>query len=96
MINYVVYPLKKCFFALALRALQEFWCRGSSSVKYSTMLLTQLLTSFTATGIITLVITHLHVDSILWLMWGYHWIIAWPIAFAVTRWIGPIYAKIFS
>jgi hypothetical protein len=60
-------------------------------------LLTQLLTSFTATGIITLVVTHMHQDSlsIEWLLWFLHWLVAWPIAFSTVRWIAPVYQKFF-
>jgi len=56
------------------------------------LLLLQFLNSFTATGVITFVITHLHADLIAWYLWFLHWIIAWPIAFVTLRWIGPYYA----
>ena len=61
-----------------------------------TLLLTQLATSFTATGLITFTVTHLHADLVSWLLWFWHWIIAWPIAFITIKWIAPYYAKIIN
>lgn len=61
-------------------------------------LLTQLLTSFTATGIITFVVTHMHMDHffVQWFLWSWHWFVAWPIAFVTVRWIAPVYQKFFK
>jgi hypothetical protein len=61
-------------------------------------LILQLITSVTATGIITFTVTHMHMDSyyIQWILWFTHWLVAWPIAFAVTRWIAPLYASIIT
>lgn len=56
----------------------------------------QLLTSLTATGMITFTVTHLHADLVSWLLWFWHWIIAWPIAFVTIRWIGPFYARVIK
>ena len=61
-------------------------------------LLTQLLTSLTATGLITFTVTHMHQDSftLQLALWLVHWIVAWPIAFSTVRWIAPIYYKLLS
>ena len=58
----------------------------------------QLLTSFTATGIITFVVTHMHMDNffVQWLLWAWHWAVAWPIAFVTIRWIAPQYKKLLD
>lgn len=62
------------------------------------LFLVQLLASFTATGIITLVVTHMHQDtfSIQWYLWFLHWVVAWPIAFSTIRWIAPVYQQIIK
>jgi hypothetical protein len=62
------------------------------------LLLTQLLTSFTATGIITLVVTHMHQAEfeIQWALWLLHWLVAWPIAFTTVRWIAPQYQQLLK
>ncbi len=62
------------------------------------LLLNQLLTSLTATGVITFVVTHMHMDqfSVQWFLWLWHWIVAWPIAFVTVRWIAPVYQKILK
>jgi hypothetical protein len=57
------------------------------------VLVLQLLTSFTATGLITFTVTHLHAELVSWLLWSLHWIIAWPIAFVTIRWIAPVYSR---
>jgi hypothetical protein len=59
-------------------------------------LVTQLAASFVATGLITFTVTHLHADLIAWSLWALHWLIAWPIAFAVTRWLAPQIRKILD
>jgi hypothetical protein len=58
----------------------------------------QLLTSFTATGMITFTVTHLHMDDfhVQWLLWAWHWVVAWPIAFSTIRWIAPQYKKLLD
>ncbi len=58
----------------------------------------QLLTSFTATGMITFTVTHMHMDDfrVQWLLWAWHWAVAWPIAFATIRWIAPQYKKLLD
>lgn len=63
-------------------------------VEKITILIVQLLTSFTATGLITFVVTHLHVPLMSWGLWMLHWVLAWPIAFVTVRWIAPYYQKI--
>jgi hypothetical protein len=60
------------------------------------ILFVQLLTSFTATGLITFVVTHLHAELVSWFLWVWHWIIAWPIAFITIRWIAPVYYKLIE
>jgi hypothetical protein len=46
--------------------------------------------------LITFTVTHLHADLIAWSLWALHWLIAWPIAFAVTRWLAPQIRKILD
>jgi len=62
------------------------------------LLLLQLLTSLTATGLITFTVTHMHSESfhIQWMLWILHWLVAWPIAFITIRWIAPIYKKLLG
>jgi hypothetical protein len=62
------------------------------------ILILQLLTSLTATGLITFTVTHLHMEIfyVQWLLWLLHWIVAWPIAFTTIRWIAPQYKKIID
>lgn len=60
------------------------------------LLAVQALTTATATGIITVIITHMHqsqfhFELVLWLL---HWITAWPIAFVTVRYIAPLYNKL--
>jgi hypothetical protein len=62
------------------------------------LLILQLLTSLTATGMITFTVTHMHqehfyLELALWLI---HWITAWPIAFITIRWIAPGYQKFIN
>ncbi len=61
-------------------------------------LVLQLLTATTATGMITFTVTHMHMDqfSIQWILWGLHWLVAIPIAFATVRWIAPLYKRIID
>ena len=58
----------------------------------------QLLTSLTATGMITFTVTHMHLEtfSLQLVLWAMHWITAWPIAFVTIRWIAPVYKKIID
>jgi hypothetical protein len=58
----------------------------------------QLMTSFTATGLITLVVTHMHMEHfhLQWSLWFLHWIVAWPIAFSTMRWIAPVYRRLLE
>jgi hypothetical protein len=53
----------------------------------------QALTGLTATGMITFVVTHMHMTDfyVQWSLWFLHWLVAWPIAFATMRWISPLY-----
>jgi hypothetical protein len=60
------------------------------------LLLVQLLTSITATGLITFAVTHLHADLIAWSLWFLHWAVAIPIAFVTVRWIAPFYRKLLD
>jgi hypothetical protein len=55
----------------------------------------QLLTAITATGMITFTVTHMHMESfyVQWLLWATHWLVAIPIAFITVRWIAPIYKR---
>ena len=59
-------------------------------------MLLQLLTSFTATGLITFTVTHLHYELVTWSWWFIHWLAAWPLAFAVIRWLAPVYKRILE
>lgn len=59
-----------------------------------TLLIVQLLTSFTATGMITFVVTHMHAPLISLQLWLLHWVVAWPIAFGTVRWIAPYYQNL--
>ena len=63
-----------------------------------TILILQLLTSFTATGLITFTVTHMHMDyfTMQWGLWFLHWAVAWPIAFVTIKWISPIYKKMLD
>ena len=60
-----------------------------------TNLFLQLLTSLTATGMITFTVTHMHMNYfyVQWALWLLHWVVAWPIAFVTVRWISPQYKK---
>jgi hypothetical protein len=60
-----------------------------------TNLFLQLLTSFTATGMITFTVTHMHMNHfyVQWVLWLLHWVVAWPIAFVTIKWISPLYKK---
>lgn len=60
------------------------------------LLTVQALTTLTATGIITILITHLHQTqfSFEFLLWLLHWATAWPIAFVTVRYIAPIYTRL--
>ena len=61
-------------------------------------LILQLLTSLTATGLITFTVTHMHMDIFYaqWALWLLHWIVAWPIAFITIRWIAPQYKTLLD
>jgi len=58
----------------------------------------QLLTAFTATGLITFTVTHMHMDSfyIQWSLWALHWLVAFPIAFCTVRYIAPVYRQLIE
>jgi len=58
----------------------------------------QLLTAVTATGFITLTVTHMHYDPFHFelLLWLQHWITAIPIALITVRYIAPWYKKVFK
>jgi hypothetical protein len=62
------------------------------------ILLTQLLTAVTATGMITFTVTHMHMDSfyVQWTLWALHWLVAIPIAFSTVRWIAPVYRRLID
>ena len=57
------------------------------------VLILQLLTSLTATGLITFAVTHMHMAEfyLQWALWMLHWLVALPIAFVTMRWISPWY-----
>jgi hypothetical protein len=61
-------------------------------------LILQLLTSLTATGMITFTVTHMHMKIfyVQWLLWVLHWIVALPIALITIRWIAPQYKKLID
>lgn len=56
----------------------------------------QLVTSFTATGLITFTVTHMHMPILSLYWWLIHWLVAWPIAFITMRWIAPVYQRILQ
>jgi hypothetical protein len=62
------------------------------------LLILQLLTSLTATCLITFTVTHMHMEQfyVQWFLWSWHWIVAWPIAFVTIRWIAPQYKKLID
>lgn len=60
------------------------------------LVILQLMSSITATGMITFVVTHLHADLITWSLWLMHWSLAVPIAFVTTRWITPCYKRVLQ
>lgn len=62
------------------------------------LLTVQALTSLTATGVITVIVTHMHQSQFHFelLLWLLHWAVAWPIAFVTVRWIAPIYLKLVN
>jgi len=61
-------------------------------------LVLQLLTSLTATGMITFTVTHMHMEtfSLQFILWMIHWLVAWPIAFVTIRWIAPVYQQLLD
>jgi hypothetical protein len=61
-------------------------------------LIVQLLTSFTATGMITFAVTHMHMKtfSLELMLWIIHWLVAWPIAFINIRWIASLYQQLID
>jgi hypothetical protein len=62
------------------------------------LVILQLLTAITATGMITFTVTHMHMDSfyVQWTLWFLHWLVAIPIAFITVRWIAPIYKRVMG